>query len=175
MLTKKLGTGFITTAMKKNKCPEEVAKETIDNMACLNMVASNAAKQFQANTVTDITGFGLAVHACEMAQASDVTLQIDLNQLQILPNALKLAKQGFVTRANKTNRQYSKSQLEIGSSANVDLLEIMFDPQTSGGLLISLSQENAEGLMKEIASHPKQLARIIGSVSGRSDHALQVV
>lgn len=175
VLTKKLGTGFVTTAMKKNKCPQEAANEAIANMACLNMVASKAAKQLGANAATDITGFGLAVHACEMAQASGVTMQIELGKLPILPGALELAKRGFVTRANKTNREFSRTQLGIASSAQGDLLEIMFDPQTSGGLLISLSAENAENLVQEINQQPGQNARIVGSVQSKSQYALQVV
>ena len=145
VLTKKLGTGFITTAMKKNKCPDEVAKEALNGMASLNKFASDAARKFKANASTDITGFGLAVHACEMAQASDVTLQIELNKLAILPGALDMVKSGFITRANKTNREFSQSIVNVDSGADELLLEIVFDPQTSGGLLMSVPEQNAEG------------------------------
>ena len=174
VLTKKLGTGFVTTAMKKNKCSEQAASEAIENMASLNMVASKAAVQFQANAVTDITGFGLAVHASEMAQASEVTLRIEIGKLAILPSALELAGRGFVTRANKTNREYCQGGLAIGPSAKGNLLEIVFDPQTSGGLLISLPEENAERLVHEIRNQSQQEARIIGSVQSRRSHALEV-
>ena len=174
VLTKKLGTGFVTTAMKKNKCPEESADEAIAGMAALNMVASQAAKQFNANAVTDITGFGLAVHACEMANASTVTLSIELDKLPILPDALELAQRGFVTRANKTNRKYCKADVDVNAS-NLNSMEIIFDPQTSGGLLISVPEENADDLVSAITTQSKQQAQIIGLVLNRSEQALQLV
>lgn len=174
VLTKKLGTGFITTAMKKNKCSKEIADEAITGMASLNKVASETAKQFKANAVTDITGFGLAVHACEMAQSSNVSLHLDLTKLEILPGAIELAKRGFVTRANKTNREFSKSLVNIGRSADVDLLEIVFDPQTSGGLLISLPEQRATELVDEINQHPSQVARKVGWVRERSEYTLSI-
>lgn len=174
VLTKKLGTGFVTTAMKKNKCSEESASEAIAGMASLNMIASQAAKKFKAHAVTDITGFGLAVHACEMAQASNVTLRIELEKLPILPSALELAHRGFVTRANKTNREYCQAEIAV-TAVELDSLEIIFDPQTSGGLLISVPPENADDVVNQIIAQSKQEARIIGSVRSRSDRALQMV
>jgi len=175
VLTKKLGTGFITTAMKKNRCPEESAAEAIAGMASLNLVASQAAKRFQANAVTDLTGFGLAVHACDMAQASQVTFQIELDKLSILPSALELAAKGFVTRASHTNAAHGKSQVKVSETANVGTMEILFDPQTSGGLLISVPKDRAADLVDEIVTRSQQPAHIIGSVQARSEYALIVI
>ena len=174
VLTKKLGTGFITTAMKKNKCSDDVATEALDGMASLNKASSAAAKQFQANAATDITGFGLAIHACEMAQASDVTLQIDLKELQILPGALELAKQGFITRANKTNREFCQSMVSIEAGADKALLEMVYDPQTSGGLLISVPEQHAEGMVKHINDHDSANAQIVGTVQQNQGYALRL-
>jgi selenide,water dikinase len=174
VLTKKLGTGFITTAMKKNKCPEEVAKEALHGMASLNQFASDAARQFKANASTDITGFGLAVHACEMAQASEVTLQIELNKLAILPGALELVKSGFITRANKTNREFSQSLVKVASGADALRLEMVFDPQTSGGLLMSVPGQHAEDMVKAINAQEANGARIVGSVDQKSGFAVVI-
>ena len=174
VLTKKLGTGFITTAMKKRKCSQEVAQESLDGMAFLNKSASEAAKQVGANAATDITGFGLAVHACEMAQASKVTLRIELEKLAILPGALELAKQGFLTRANKTNREFSRTMVMIAASADDWLTELVFDPQTSGGLLISVPEEQSERLVKQINDGESGTAAIVGSVTAVQDHALHL-
>ena len=171
VLTKKLGTGFITTAMKKNKCSQSAADEAISNMATLNSIASQVASRFGANAITDITGFGLAVHASEIAQASNVTLQIDIHKLPVLPTAMELARKGFVTRANRTNRSYCQSNLKIEASDVEDLIEIVFDPQTSGGLLISVSKADAENVVNELVES-KQEACIVGTVHPQGDHAL---
>jgi len=174
VLTKKLGTGFVTTAMKKKSCSEQVAKEAISNMATLNMIASQAAVRLKANSVTDITGFGLAVHASEMAQASNVTMRIELDKLAVLPSALDLAKQGFVTRASKTNREYCHSQMEIAADVDTDQVEIIFDPQTLGGLLISIPEQQAEKLVKEIGDESKLEARVVGTVHNHTGVAVRV-
>ncbi|MCL4153946.1 UNVERIFIED_CONTAM: hypothetical protein GTU68_006746 [Idotea baltica] len=173
VLTKKLGTGFVTTAMKKQKCADEVAQEALDTMARLNKAASESAKQCQANAATDITGFGLAVHACEMAQASKVTLQIELKKLSILPGALALAKRGFITRANKTNREFSQHMITVDSAADKSLLEIVFDPQTSGGLLISVPEQHAENLVDSINQQQPESAQIVGRVLPLGEFELQ--
>ncbi len=175
VLTKKLGTGFVTTAMKKQKCSEEVAREALDGMAFLNKSASDAAKQFGASAATDITGFGLAVHACEMAQASNVTLSIELEKLAILSGAIELAKRGFITRANKTNREFSRVMVSIDTGADESLLEIVFDPQTSGGLLISISEKQSERLINQINDAGPGTAQIIGAVMQKQNHALNLV
>ena len=175
VLTKKLGTGFVTTAMKKNKCSQQTADEAIANMAALNKVASQAAVRLKANAVTDITGFGLAVHASEMAQASDVTLTIEIDKLAVLPEAMDLARRGLVTRANKTNREFCQAQLELADSAKADLREILFDPQTSGGLLISVPEEQALQLVDAVVGQTQQEARVVGTVQARSGPAVRVL
>ena len=174
VLTKRLGTGFITTAMKKRKCPEDVANAALQGMACLNNASSRAAKQFHAHAATDITGFGLGIHACEMADSSNVSLQINLKDLSILPGALDLAKRGFITRANKTNREFSQSMVRIEPAVDELLLEMIFDPQTSGGLLISVPQPHAEGLVNAINSQSTETARLVGSVQQKQDYSLKI-
>lgn len=172
VLTKRLGTGFVTTAMKKKKCAEEVSKAAIENMAALNKIASDAATRLGANASTDITGFGLAVHACEMAQSSGVSLRVDVDKLVPLPGALELAKRGFFTRANKTNREFSREMVEVLPSADRQTMELVFDPQTSGGLLISIDKDQAEDLVSEIRENGTEVASIIGGVEEKSDYWL---
>lgn len=174
ILTKSLGTGFVTTAMKKNKCPEDVFTAALESMACLNRIASDAAKQFGANAVTDITGFGLAVHACELADSSDVTLTIELKKLPLLPGAEDLAKRGFHTRANQTNLDFCKSALVIESGANGTLLDMVFDPQTSGGLLISVPEGNAQAMLDQINEGNESTAQLMGVVQSRQSHSLKI-
>jgi selenide,water dikinase len=174
VLTKKLGTGFVTTAMKKNQCSDETVREAIQGMACLNQVASAAANSCGATAATDITGFGLAVHACELAQASGVSLEIELKRLLILPGAIELAKRGFTTRAHKTNREFCESMLKVECDADDPCLKMMFDPQTSGGLLISIPEQDATNLLDRINQHETAVARIVGSVHERQDYSLRI-
>lgn len=175
VLTKKLGTGFVTTAMKKGKCSDEVANEATWAMASLNRAASEAAKQFGASAATDITGFGLGIHACEMAQSSRVSLQIELEKLAILPGAKDLSKNGFLTRANKTNREFSQSMIQIAENADTELLEFVFDPQTSGGLLISVARQNAEALADAINQQQPEMAQVVGRVQANEGYSLKLV
>ena len=121
------------------------------------------------------TGFGLAVHACEMAQASNVSMEIELNKLAILPGALDLAKQGFITRANKTNREFSQSMVDADLAADASLLQMIFDPQTSGGLLISVPEQNVQDLADAINTHDSSIASVVGSVRKKSKYALNLV
>lgn len=174
VLTKRLGTGFVTTAMKKQKCSDEVAQAAITGMATLNQAASDAARLFGAHAATDITGFGLAIHACELAQSSAVTLEIELANLLILPGASELAQRGFVTRANKSNREFCQPMLEIASNADQSLLEMMFDPQTSGGLLISVPEKNAQDLVDRINEHELNIARIVGFAQPKGECPLRI-
>jgi selenide,water dikinase len=102
-----------------------------------------------------------------------VTLQIELNKLLILPGALDLVKRGFITRANKTNREFSQSMIRIDADGDNALLEMVFDPQTSGGLLISVPSQHAEALVNRINEQGGfHVARIVGSIRPRQEFAL---
>jgi len=146
VLTKALGTGYVTTALRNNHCPDDVLKAACESMIQLNDVASQEAVRWGANAATDITGFGLAGHAFELAEASGVTVEIELNRVPMLPGALRLAEKGNLTRANATNLAYVQKSIEVG--AGVDLSAVasgfLFDPQTSGGLLVSLPEGAVE-------------------------------
>jgi len=174
VLTKLLGTGFVTTAMKKGKCSQATSQAAIESMATLNKVASDAAKKFGAGGSTDITGFGLAIHATEMAQSSQVSLHIDVDKLNLIPGSRELVEKGFLTRANKTNREFSQSRVHVSETCDKILQEMVFDPQTSGGLLLSVDPSKAENLVEEIASTPGQYASIIGHGTEPKQFALFV-
>jgi selenide,water dikinase len=169
VLTKALGTGFITTAFKANRCPEEVIAHASESMAMLNAAASQAAVAVGAKAVTDITGFGLAGHANEMALSSDVTLIIELQRLPLLPGALELAKKGNATRASATNRSYSEATLRIDADADPLLSEFVFDAQTSGGLLISVPEDRAGDLIDRAQSAGVTATCIVGYVEPKQD------
>ena len=125
-----------------------------------------------ASGSTDITGFGLAGHAGEMAQSSGMTLTIETSKLPVLPGAAELAASGNHTRASKTNRSAVESLMRIDQSADAMGLEMLFDPQTSGGLLISVDPARAEELVGLCHDSGAEAATVIGSVAEQSDVSL---
>lgn len=173
VLTKALGTGFITTAFKMNNCDDDsVMKTAIESMSQLNAGGSAAALAVGAHASTDITGFGLAGHANEMAQSSNVTIVIDVDKLPLLPGAEKLARAGNKTRASGSNRSFAESTVRIESSADELRVEFVFDAQTSGGLLISVDPEKAEELVERAKEGGANASCIVGSVRDKEDVSL---
>jgi selenide,water dikinase len=143
-------------------------------MSALNAGASAAMLAENAHAATDITGFGLAGHGREMADGSNVTLRIKLDALPVLPGVEELARPPYLTRASKTNREYVQETLEIRGSPNAARLELFFDAQTSGGLLISVAPERAERLVERARASGAAAACIIGEVLPRQQVALVV-
>jgi len=174
VLTKPLGTGFVTTAFKAGHCPEDVLSAATASMIQLNRAGSDAALKTAAHSATDITGFGLAGHAGEMAQASDVTLILELNRLPILPGVEELIRAGNQTRASATNRSFSEATTRIAGDADPLLLELVFDAQTSGGLLISVCAERADELVRQARNRGAEAACIVGSVVQQQDMAVEI-
>lgn len=164
VLTKSLGTGFVTTAFKAGRCPDSTLAAAIESMIQLNVIGRDAARQAEARAATDITGFGLAIHAAEMAQASGVTVLLRLDQIPILPGAAALVKQGFKTRASASNRQFAETLMSIEGDPDPIRLELAFDAQTSGGLLISVSPDSAESVVRNLQATGAHSACIVGSV-----------
>ena len=172
VLTKALGTGFITTAHRSGACPEEVFQTACASMIQLNDIGRDAMLQAGAHAATDITGFGLAGHALEMAEGSKVTLVMKLSALPILPGAQPLARRPYLTRASATNASYVATQLRIDEKLESTRLEFFYDPQTSGGLLISVPADKAEGLVTDVKNRGASAACIIGEVIEREQQAL---
>lgn len=169
VLTKPLGTGVIATALKRSLAsPESVAAAT-QSMLKLNREAAEAMDPFDVHGCTDITGFGLLGHAREIAVASNVTLEIDSTLLLILPGALEAIENGAVPGGLNNNRQYASADVFAGASVSPARLTLMYDPQTSGGLLISLPQDDALRLVSAIP------ATVIGQVTERKEFPLWVL
>lgn len=164
-LTKPIGTGFVTTAFKKNRCPEDTFFAAVDSMVELNAAAARVARLSRANAVTDITGFGLGGHACEMALASSVTIEIRAKDVPLIPGAEELAKQGFKNRAVKSNFEWASRHAEVRPDVPQHLIDLIFDPQTSGGLLISVPEERVEEARKEARREALKWFAEIGRVT----------
>jgi selenide,water dikinase len=172
VLTKALGTGFVTTAFKAGRCPNEVIETASESMARLNAAASQAALAVGSRAATDITGFGLAGHAGELALSSGVSVVIEVQRLPLLPGAAELARKGNKTRASATNRSFSEPHLRVESTADALLVEFAFDAQTSGGLLISVAEDRSEELLDRARAGGAAEACVIGHVEPRADAAV---
>jgi selenide,water dikinase len=172
VLTKALGTGFITTAHRSGACPQEVFQAAAAGMIQLNDIGRDAMLAAGAHSATDITGFGLAGHAMEMAEGSKVTLVMNLSTLPIIPGAPPLARRPYITRASATNASYVADKLHIEEKLDSNRLEFFYDPQTSGGLLISVSADKANSLVEHAKSRGASATCIIGEVIERTEHAL---
>lgn len=168
VLTKPLGTGFITTAHRAEACPDEVFQAACASMIQLNDVARDAMLAAGAHAATDITGFGLAGHAFEMAEGSGVTLVIEVSRLPLLPGVDKLADRPFLTRASATNAAFVASGLRLEGHPDPIGLECFYDAQTSGGLLISVPPQKAGSLVEDIRAGGVTAACVVGEVLERS-------
>ena len=174
VLTKALGTGFVTTAHKAGDCPEDAYQTACASMIQLNDVGRDAMLEVGAHSATDITGFGLAGHAYEMAEGSHATLILDLARLPLLPGTESLAHPPYLTRASATNESYVAPSLRIEGRPDPGRLEFFYDAQTSGGLLISVPADKAEKLVMILRAKGASAASIVGEVTERNDVALVV-
>jgi selenide,water dikinase len=175
VLTKPLGTGFVTTAAKREQCPAETLAAAVAGMIQLNAVGRDALRAAGgAHGLTDVTGFGLMGHAAELADGSGVTLEIDAAALPAIDGVRTLANPTFHTRASKTNRAYVAERSRIEPGADATGVELAFDAQTSGGLLISVDPARVGRLRDELAARGAAAVATVGRVRER-EGALAVV
>lgn len=172
ILTKPIGTGIIATALKFGRATPEAVEAAIRSMVTLNRAAADVLQSLPAGMVhasTDITGFGLLGHASEVAAASGVTLQIDADRVPLLPGARELVK-GNVPGGGRTNRQYFGEGTEIADRIDPELRDLLFDPQTSGGLLVSLDPaiaSQARVLLAAAGCSATEIGRAVASAGRR--------
>src|SRR5207248_6653317 len=138
VLTKPIGTGVISTGIKHAKASAEVVAESIATMMMSGKYAAEAIAKFDVKGATDVTGFALLGHAWEMACASNVTLEIDSARVPLIDGALELTASGMLTGADKTNREYVGADVSIADDIDPNLMNLFFDPQTAGGLLLAI-------------------------------------
>lgn len=174
VLTKPIGVGIINTAFKGGICEEEYYNAAVLQMETLNKSAKEAAVDLQINSCTDITGFGLLGHLYEMAQGSNQTILLDSQSVKFVQGALEYASMGLVPKGAYDNQNFVGD--EINFSADIDdiMKTILFDPQTSGGLLFSLPPEDAEILEKRLEEKSLDYSRI-GEVVNKGEVYLKVL
>ena len=174
ILTKPLGTGIISTAVKRNLATAEQVAQVTAAMITLNKIAGEAMVAFGAHAATDITGFGLGGHAFEMADASGVTLEIKFARLPLLIGVLDHARAGVTTGGANANRQYLEGKLVFAAAILTHEQEVVFDPQTSGGLLIAIDDAAADNLIEFLRSR-QVVAAMIGRVVPKGEIALRII
>ncbi len=164
VLTKALGTGIIATALKGGMASEDAVRKIVESMVTLNRAASEWMIKCGAHACTDITGFSLIGHALEMATASQVGLVIQSEAIPIFPEAMEYAKMGLVPGGAHSNRQFFSCKVETQSTVDEVLMDILYDPQTSGGLFISLPPNDAEKLVAMLKQEGHPHSSIVGEV-----------
>jgi selenide, water dikinase len=187
LLTKAIGTGVLSTALKKDRAPVADLQAAIASMSQLNRAASEALQEVQEkagaarpiHAVTDITGFGLLGHAREMALGNSergiepVSLEIDHSAVQYLPGALEAARGGFLPGGLKNNRDFIGDCVGFAESVRQEYRDLLFDPQTSGGLLVAISPESADKAVSALEGRSVS-ARRIGKVIPKTNPLLPV-
>jgi selenide, water dikinase len=163
VFTKRIGTGVVATALKRGIASEAHVAASIQSMLALNRDACQAMLAYDVHACTDITGFGLIGHAREMAAGSGVTLEIEASAVRFLPGAVDYARQGALAGGLKNNREFASCAVEIQAEIAPEIESLLYDPQTSGGLLISLPESDAAQLERAYPS-----AYRIGRVTARS-------
>lgn len=175
ILTKPLGIGIMNNSLKYGNPPSKYKKELIKYMLRLNKCASELMVKYNASACTDVTGFGLAGHAYQMAHASNVMFKINLESLPLLPGVKWAINNNFLTRCDKTNSDYTIEYLKFENTKDDFYKHIIFDPQTSGGLLISVKEKNAFELLNYLIEYGDDKSKIIGCVEKCKNKKLRII
>jgi selenide, water dikinase len=170
VLTKAIGTGAINTAVKFGKASPEATAAVTQAMTTSAAAASKVMQDLGANACTDITGFGLLGHAYEMAKGSDVTIDLEADRVPLLPDVLELISDGMLTRGDRNNREYVGDAVRIVDRISGEMRSALYDPQTAGGLLISLPQDKTDEYLSRVPE-----AKLIGRVTEKQKYLINVI
>ena len=168
ILTKPLGVGIITTGAKADMVEQTVMERIYTQMATLNKTARDIMVGYDVHSCTDVTGFALMGHSFEMAQGSGCTIHIQVDRVPYHPEALELASMGLVPAGAYRNRAYAQAGVAIRGNISLAMEDILYDPQTSGGLLFALPEREAEGCLAELKGRIPDAA-IVGYVTEKED------
>ena len=174
ILTKPLGTGIISTALKAGKASQETAAKVTKYMAALNKKASELMQEAGVHACTDITGFGFIGHVCQLARSSQVGIKINSSSVPVFAEVEDFAKAGLCPGGLQRNREFYGKMVEFSNQIPDYTRDILFDPQTSGGLLIVLVPEKAELLVNKLHKAGIQDAVIVGEVISKPKGKLLV-
>ncbi len=175
ILTKPLGSGVLFNANLKGWVSEEALQDCIRQLIELNKTSAEILKKYEVHAATDITGFGLTGHGLEVAQGSGVSLEIKFESLSVFQEALEMYEKGMTTGVNASNRSLVENHIEMSDSLSVSEQEILFDPQTSGGLLVSVPENQSKEILDELQQSGVSQARIIGTVQTLGENYLKIL
>jgi selenide,water dikinase len=167
VLTKSLGTGIVTTAVKRGAAAADALAAAVASMTTLNGAAARTLGDFRVHACTDVTGFGLLGHAYEMASGSGVRIAFAAERLPLIPGARRLAAEGHLTGGCRRNREWLADKVTVAADVAADLAELAWDPQTSGGLLVALPAAEAPSLLAALSAAGVGAAVRIGTVEPR--------
>jgi selenide,water dikinase len=173
-LTKPLGNGVIATTVKAELCSEEAYNEAVKWMSMLNRNACEAMQEVGINAATDITGFGLLGHLFEMASASDVKVELYADQVEFMTGTLEYANMGLIPGGAYTNREYLADKVEISPAVDPVIKDLLFSPETAGGILIAVSEEKADALRSAMARRECTCFQV-GRVAGKGFEPIKVL
>jgi len=168
ILTKPIGTGILATAVKGKLADPETVRQLIDITTALNKEAADIARAYSPRACTDITGFGLAGHLLEMARASGKEITLTISQVPFIQTALAFARMGFFPAGAYTNKKYCEQNISVAAGIDAIETDMLFDPQTSGGLIFALPEEKARPAVAAL-NEKNAAAQIIGEVTGEKD------
>jgi selenide,water dikinase len=183
ILTKALGTGVISTAIKRGEAQQRWIDAAVNSMTTLNAKAAEIAAGFNVHAATDITGFGLIGHLREVAKGSGLSVRINAARVPVLEGALDCVRAGFVPGGLNANREFAECMVGYDDEISPEVKTLLFDPQTAGGLLLSVASEDAGGLVSalqnagapaveigEMVAQGKPLIRVSGVLAATSHH-----
>lgn len=174
ILTKQIGSGVVNTAIKADLASPEAIREAQTVMASLNKKGKQVVDKYDVSACTDITGFGLLGHCVEMASASEVTFELNVKNIEYLQDAIDYAKMGLIPAGAYKNRGYSFKQVDTGS-VEEHYIDLLYDPQTSGGLLISVAPEQLKDVLTDFDTIGMDTkVSVIGRVAEKSDKLIRL-
>jgi len=168
ILTKPIGVGVVNTAIKAQLADEETYKKAVKIMTTLNKFAKDAMLEVGVNSCTDITGFGLLGHTLEMAEGSGVTIKLFSNKIPVIPKAIEYAQMGLIPAGAYSNMSFIGEKVSFSENVAGEIRDLLYDPQTSGGLLISVAKDKAEKLLLLLENSPTEYG-VIGEVTEKRD------
>jgi selenide,water dikinase len=175
VLTKPLGTGVINTAIKGGLAGEDAYRAAVEQMKTLNKEAALVVKEVGAAACTDITGFGFLGHGSEMARASGVSMVIDSSSVPVLPEALAFARMGLLPAGAYDNRRFLEREVVFEPGVALEMQDILFDPQTSGGLFVAVAPDKAGEMVRKMRANGVCEATVVGRVVAAEGYRIKVL
>ncbi len=175
ILTKPLGTGIINTAIKGGLASDRLIETVTRLMAALNRDAAEVMKDFPVHACTDVTGFGLLGHLAEMVAGSGLGVHIQANRVPILKEALEYAAMGLIPAGMHKNRKFREYMVDVSPSVDILIQDVLFDPQTSGGLLICVAENSSKDLLNRLKEREILWAEIIGEVRAEPYEKIRII